>query len=120
YVDDFQQLDSDRLSLARDRVRRAHAERAIAVMDKHKDQEVLIRQQAMLTRRYRPVRRMFKDAGEVLTAVCPCWMASPLSVSQLIDGAAEYFDYVVFDEASQVLPEDAIPAILRAKKVVVA
>ena len=30
------------------------------------------------------------------------------------------FDYVIFDEASQVLPEDAVPAILRGKHVIVA
>ena len=47
-------------------------------------------------------------------------MASPLSVSQLLDGGKQYFDFVIFDEASQVLPEDAVPAILRGRKVVVA
>jgi len=47
-------------------------------------------------------------------------MASPLSVSQLLDGTKQYFDFVIFDEASQVLPEDAVPAIMRGKKVVVA
>src|SRR6266446_2802145 len=67
-----------------------------------------------------PLRRVFAQAAEVLTAVCPCWMASPLSVSQLLDGRKQYFDFVIFDEASQVLPEDAVPAILRGKKVVVA
>src|SRR5580693_4689487 len=45
------------------------------------------------------------------------WLA--LSVSQLIAATGE-FDYVIFDEASQVLPEDAIPAILRGKHVIVA
>ena len=47
-------------------------------------------------------------------------MASPLSVSQLLDAEKRYFDVVLFDEASQVLPEDAIPALLRASHVVVA
>jgi very-short-patch-repair endonuclease len=46
-------------------------------------------------------------------------MASPLSVCQLI-AATSIFDYVIFDEASQVAPEDAIPAILRGKYVIVA
>ncbi len=46
-------------------------------------------------------------------------MASPLSVCQLIS-ATGIFDYVIFDEASQVLPEDAIPSILRGKYVIVA
>ena len=45
---------------------------------------------------------------------------SPLSVSELLPAARQYFDIVLFDEASQVLPEDAIPALLRAGKAVVA
>ena len=55
----------------------------------------------------------------MMTAVCPCWMASPLSVAQLIHQDVK-FDYVIFDEASQILPEDAIPAIMRGKYVIVA
>jgi very-short-patch-repair endonuclease len=48
-------------------------------------------------------------------------MASPLAVSQLLGGTqSQYFDVVIFDEASQVLPEDAITSILRGKTVVVA
>jgi len=120
YVADFRDLDRSRLQLATARVQRAHAERAIAAMNAHPDQERLIRQEAAKNMRHRSIRRMFKEAGEVLTAVCPCWMASPLSVSQAIDGAAGFFDFVIFDEASQVLPEDAIPAILRGQHVVVA
>ena len=120
YVSEFRELDRTRLQMATARVQRAHAEQAIAAMNAHPEQERLIRQEAAKSMRHRSIRRMFKEAGQVLTAVCPCWMASPLSVSQLIDGAAGYFDFVIFDEASQVLPEDAIPAILRAKNVVVA
>jgi very-short-patch-repair endonuclease len=43
-----------------------------------------------------------------------------LSVSQLFGSGQKYFDVVIFDEASQVLPEDAVPAIMRAGQVVVA
>jgi very-short-patch-repair endonuclease len=119
YVDDFKRLDSTRLQLAADRVRRAHAERTIAAMNQFPDQETLIRGEAAKTRRHKPLRKIFAEATEVLTAVCPCWMASPLSVCQLI-AATGTFDYVIFDEASQVLPEDAVPAILRGKHVIVA
>jgi very-short-patch-repair endonuclease len=40
-------------------------------------------------------------------------------VSQLLD-TARCFDFVIFDEASQVLPEDSIPAIMRGSHLVVA
>ncbi len=119
YVEEFKHLDSDRLKLAKDRVRRLHAERTITAMNDHPDQEALIKQEAAKTRRFKPLRLIFQEACEVMTAVCPCWMASPLSVAQLIHQEVK-FDYVIFDEASQILPEDAIPAIMRGKYVIVA
>ena len=119
YVDDFKRLDADRIRLATNRVRRAHGEQAIAVMNRFPDQESVIRSEAAKSRRHKPLRRVFAEASDVLTAVCPCWMASPLSVCQLL-GSNTTFDYVVFDEASQILPEDAIPSIIRARHVIVA
>jgi very-short-patch-repair endonuclease len=119
YVDDFKKLDADRLKVAVDRVRREHATRAIQAMNAHPGQETLIKAEAARIRRHKPLRVLFRDAWDVLTAVCPCWMASPLSVSQLLDRGAQ-FDYIIFDEASQVLPEDAVPAIMRGRHVVVA
>ena len=120
YVGDFTRLDEERISLATDRVRRAHGERAIATMNANPVGEQLIRAEATKMRRHLPLRKVFAQAADVLTAVCPCWMASPLSVSQLLDSGRQYFDFVIFDEASQVLPEDAIPSILRGNKLVVA
>lgn len=120
YVDQFTHLDEERIALAVDRVRRAHAERAIAAMNANPAGEQLIRSEAGKMKRHLPLRRVFSQAADVLTAVCPCWMASPLSVSQLLDSGRQYFDFVIFDEASQVLPEDAIPSVLRGHRLVVA
>lgn len=119
YVEDFKQLDADRIRLATARVRRAHGEHAVEVMNEHPDQESIIRSEASKSRRHRPLRKIFAETSDVLTAVCPCWMASPLSVCQLL-GPNTTFDFVIFDEASQILPEDAIPSIVRAKHVIVA
>jgi hypothetical protein len=120
YVEDFVRLDEERLTLAADRVRRSHGLNAIAAMNAHPDQQQLIKAEANKSRKHLPLRKVFAQAADVLTAVCPCWMASPLSVSQLLDGGKQYFDCVIFDEASQVLPEDAVSAILRGKRLVVA
>jgi very-short-patch-repair endonuclease len=119
FVQEFKELDKERIRIAVARVRRAYGERAIAEMNAHPEQEYLVRAEAQKKRRHLPLRRLFAQAHEVLTAVCPCWMASPLSVSQLLDGR-QGFDVVIFDEASQVLPQDAVPAILRATHLVVA
>ncbi len=120
FVRDFIALDQERVKLAAARVQRAHAERAITAMNTHPNEEDLVRRESQKMRRLLPLRKLFVEAPHVITALCSCWMASPLSVSQLLDGRERFFDVVVFDEASQVLPEDAVPSIVRASQVVVA
>jgi hypothetical protein len=70
--------------------------------------------------RHLSVRELFTRTPDVLTAVKPCWAMSPLLVSQILPGDKQYFDLVIFDEASQILPADAIPSLMRGKRAVVA
>ena len=44
---------------------------------------------------------------------------SPRSVAQYLPGSAPTFDVVIFDEASQLPPEDAVGAVSRAARLVV-
>lgn len=44
---------------------------------------------------------------------------SPLSVSTFLAKDSVHFDVVIFDEASQIFPQDAIGAIYRAKQLIV-
>jgi very-short-patch-repair endonuclease len=120
FVEDFVRLDEERLRLAAFRVSRGHAERVIAVMNANPAQAALVEREAFKKTRHLPLRRLLSEAADVLTALRPCWMASPLAVSQLIPADRRYFDVVIFDEASQVLPEDAVCSILRAGQAVVA
>ncbi len=119
-IEEFRRLDRERIRLAAQRVRRLHAERAIEAMNSHFDQTDLIRREATKRSRHIPLRELLARAPDVLTRIAPCWVASPLSVSQLLDGSRRHFHLVVFDEASQILQEDAIPALYRAEQVVVA
>ena len=65
------------------------------------------------------IRQIVRSVGPVLLDLKPCWMMSPLSVSQFVEESGPIFDVVVFDEASQVRPEDAICAILRGRRLIV-
>lgn len=70
--------------------------------------------------RYRSIRDLSAGAsGKVLRALKPVWLMSPLSVSDTLPLEAGWFDVVVFDEASQIPLEEAIPAIFRAPQVIV-
>lgn len=83
-------------------------------------QAALVEREAARWSRHLPLRRLLPEAADVLTALRPSWMARPLSVSQLIPADRRYFDVVILDEASQVLPEDAVCSILRARQAIVA
>lgn len=113
-------LDRERVRLNARRVGRLHAERAIAAMNEHLDQADLVRREAAKRSRHIPLRELLARAPDVLTRLAPCWVASPLSVSQLLDGGRRHFDIVIFDEASQILQEEGIPALYRAEQVIVA
>ncbi len=120
-VKEFKRLDRLILQAAVDRVRRAHAEHAVKAMNAYPTEAAAVRHEAFKQKRHTPLRKLAVSAPHVLTALKPCWMASPLSISQLLLGSqGAPFDVVVFDEASQVLPEDAITALLRGRVAVVA
>ncbi|HET9983431.1 MAG TPA: DUF3320 domain-containing protein [Longimicrobiales bacterium] len=70
-------------------------------------------------RGHAPLRRTFQNAFAAIQAIKPCFMMSPLTVAQLLDAEKHRFDLVVFDEASQLPPEDTIGAIARGEQLVV-
>jgi len=69
--------------------------------------------------RFCRVRDLMRRAGRSVQALKPCFMMSPLSVAQFIDPTSLKFDLVIMDEASQIRPEDALGALMRADQMVV-
>ncbi|MGI6877182.1 DUF3320 domain-containing protein [Microbacterium sp. gxy059] len=82
-------------------------------------QAAIIRREAEKKRKHMPVRQLISDAREVILAMHPCFMMSPLAVSQFLP-SDELFDVVIFDEASQVLPGDAINSVYRGASLIAA
>lgn len=119
-VSKFHELDAQHLKANAQRIRRLYAERGIAARDKHPVEAAYIQRQARLRRRHAPLRALVRSAPHVLLAVKPCWAMSPLMVSQVLPSDRSYFDVVVFDEASQITPADAITSIMRGRTLVVA
>lgn len=54
-----------------------------------------------------------------LTRLRPVWLLNPDVASSLLPVRGGLFDVVVFDEASQMLVQNAIPAMFRAKRIVI-
>jgi predicted DNA-binding WGR domain protein len=70
--------------------------------------------------RYRSIRDLAAgNTGQVIKDLKPIWLMSPLSISDTLPLDTDLFDVVIFDEASQIPVEDAIPAIFRSNQVIV-
>ena len=69
--------------------------------------------------RHKPIRRLITEAGDIVQDLKPVFMMSPLSIANYLEPAVVKFDLIVFDEASQVRPADALGALLRGEKAVV-
>ena len=111
--------DHAHLAGTADRVRAAAGRRLREVLADHPDEESIVRAEAGKARRHRPLRHMLPRAGHTLTAIKPAWAMSPLVVASVLP-PGRWFDVVIFDEASQIPPAQAISAISRAHQVVVA
>ncbi|WP_406050166.1 AAA domain-containing protein [Kribbella sp. NBC_00889] len=69
--------------------------------------------------RYKSIRDLASGApGAVVSLLRPVWLMSPSSVSDTLP-LTSAFDVVVYDEASQIPVEEAIPALHRAPQAIV-
>ena len=71
-------------------------------------------------RKIMPLRKLFHEIPTLLLTLKPCLMMSPLSVAYFLNAEDYHFDMVIFDEASQIFPQDAIGAIFRADQAIIA
>jgi very-short-patch-repair endonuclease len=118
-VETFGKLDDTLKRVAAQRVLRRAADRFVQVSGEARDEMAIVSTQLEKMKPRKPLRELFKEAPRVVTALAPCVMASPLSVSQFLP-ATQMFDVVIFDEGSQVTPGSAVSAIMRGKRVVIA
>ena len=118
-TEQFQHDDRAHLLANAARVRRRAAEYLKAAFDTHPDQHTILKTEVTRKRIFRPVRRLFAEAPDLLLATKPVWVMSPLQVSRVLP-PEQCFDVVIFDEASQVKPADAVPALMRGKQAIVA
>lgn len=70
--------------------------------------------------RFKSIRDLASDeSGAVVAALRPVWLMSPTSVSDTLPLLPSLFDVVIYDEASQIPIEEAVPAMYRGAQVIV-
>ena len=102
------------------RVQRLTAEAIISTMNNHPQETMLVKREAVKKRRHLSPRQLFANAPHVLTALRPCWTMSPILAAEMIPANRQLFDVVIFDEASQIPPAEAIGSLARAPQAVIA
>lgn len=117
FIEEFCKLDMDFFQHNRALVAQAHWER----LPRHHGggQLGVLRREFEKKRRHLPLRRLMARAGNAIQQVKPIFMMSPLSVAKFIPPESVRFDLVIFDEASQVKPVEAMGAIRRARQSIV-
>ncbi|PRW65236.1 AAA domain-containing protein [Actinopolyspora mortivallis] len=118
-VSEFQEADREHRRTSAQRVRWRVADGLRRVRDDFPEETRLLRDQANKKSRHLPIRRLVERASHVLLALRPCWAMSPLVVSSTLP-SEQLFDLVVFDEASQIEPHDAVTSLARGRRLVVA
>lgn len=118
-VEQFKTADQDHLAANAARIKRLAAERLKSALDANPAEHSILKTEITRKRNFRSVRTLFGEAPNVVLAAKPVWAMSPLQVSRLLPPIA-CFDVVIFDEASQVKPADAIPSLLRARQAIIA
>lgn len=119
-ITQFRELDKNAIRSGSHRVREAWARKRGVVSAAHGGEPGILRHEMQKRKRHMPLRKLFERIPNLLPVLKPCLMMSPLSVAQFLPADRYRFDVVIFDEASQVRPYDAIGAIMRGKQLVVA
>ncbi len=117
-ISEFQGLDDFKLQYNRAQVRLAH-QRRLPTIENAVGNLHLLKLQCELQRKHKPIRWTMARAGEAIQQIKPVFMMSPLSIAIHLPPELPPFDIVIFDEASQIRPEDALCAISRAKQCIV-
>ncbi len=116
-IDRFRELDMAQFH----RNRAVIAERHWEQLPRHQGggQLGVLRREFQKKTRHLAVRRLMREAGRAVQSIKPVLMMSPLSIAKYIPPGSVAFDLVVFDEASQVRPVEALGAIIRGRQTVV-
>jgi very-short-patch-repair endonuclease len=117
----FRELDRQQLLLNRARIRALQSDRRPnnTWVDAASAEAAILRREGAKKRRLKPLRQLLSEIPRLIADVKPCLMMSPLSVATLIDPRVFKFDLVIFDEASQIAPEEAAGAIVRGAQVII-
>ena len=121
-IKDFRKVDKKFQEITADYIvaRLRNRQEAASEVPQYQGQWGLFRREMQKKKGHKSIRQLVQETPEVLTAVAPCMMMSPLSAAWYLPAEQQLFDIVIFDEASQITTWDAVGVLARGKQVIVA
>jgi len=116
-VEDFKHLDDLLLRQNQLRIQRQHLENVPNMLQVGNLK--WLNNELKKKRSQASIRQSMSTAGAAIQDIKPVFMMSPLSVAMYLPPDGPKFDLIIFDEASQIKPEDAFGAILRGSQAIV-
>ena len=125
YINDFESIVND----VNENMKNKHDNVRKYIIDKWNKKAIEIeewkgfrefKRQANKKRALWPIRRYMDEYYEMVLRLFPCFLLSPETVSEILPLNDGMFDMIIFDEASQMYIENAIPTIYRGNQVIVA
>jgi len=103
-IRDFRALDKrfQELTVAETRARLASRLPSTTGNENGNSELGILKREMEKQRRHMAIRALIRKIPNLLPRLKPCWLMSPISVTQYLDAAYPPFDLVVFDEASQM------------------
>lgn len=115
----FQKYDRAHLRQNAEKILRLAGENFRVAINEHVQEHQYLQNEAAKKRAHKPLRELIRRAPNLMLAANPVWAMSPIQVASLLP-RTKLFDIIIFDEASQIRPEMAIPSIIRGKSAVIA
>jgi len=119
-VEEFRENDQKHIENSFKRISTILNNNASKALNNFPNEAQILRQELARSRKFKPARELFEKVSNFAKKLKPCWAMSPLLVSKVMPSNEPFFDVVIFDEASQIVPHDAITSILRGKQTIVA
>ncbi len=114
----FIEFDKKRMEIYRNNIISDLNLRKNEALNNYPEEIMIIKTENAKKRFQKPLKKLFPEISNILFDIKPCLMMSPINVSSYIDKNL-MFDIVIFDEASQVTPPEAVGSLFRSKQVII-
>ena len=115
-VDDLKRINQYYAQLAYTHAKKSRNEAIMLFdLDNNISLEQFFSKRSTAKRNKLPLHKITKDPSKIFHHLFPIVIANPTSCSHLFPMEIGFFDFVVFDESSQLRIEETFPALLRGK-----